>query len=110
MNVGNFQKSLRKLMDKRDVTAAKLSKATGIPKSTISEWLQGRQPKFDETILKLARFLNVSPEALLAGEESADEAVEQMLSVASDGFVQIHDGIFRLKIEKYVGKKNEGKK
>jgi transcriptional regulator with XRE-family HTH domain len=92
-------------MEERDVTAAKLSKGTGIPKSTISEWLQGRQPKFDDAVLRLAKFLKVSPETLLTGEIVKIAESEKLLSITDDGFVEIHDGIFRLKIEKYIGKK-----
>ena len=90
-------------MEERDVTAAKLSKETRIPKSTISEWLRGRQPKFDETILRLAKFLGVTPEELLTGEREKNQSI---IATTDDGeYIAIHDGIFRLKIEKYIGKK-----
>jgi transcriptional regulator with XRE-family HTH domain len=103
--MGSFQKSLQRLMDEQGVTAAKLSKETRIPKSTISEWLRGRQPKFDETILRLAKFLQVSPEDLLTGEKSKELSKVEISASDDDGYVAIHDGIFRLKIEKYIGKK-----
>lgn len=90
-------------MEERDITAAKLSKETRIPKSTISEWLRGRQPKFDETILRLSKFLSVAPEDLLTGESVKDQST---VASTDDGeYIAIHDGIFRLKIEKYIGKK-----
>ena len=93
-------------MKLRKISAAELSRKAKIPKSTISEWMQGRQPKFDETILRLAQVLGVSVEKLLTGSPNAkdEDLVEQILSQSDDGFVEIHSGVYRLKIEKFKGK------
>lgn len=92
-------------MKLRKLSAAELGRKAKIPKSTISEWMQGRQPKFDETILRLAHVLGVSVEKLLTGSAPDEDVVKQIFESAGDGFVEIHNGIFRVKIEKYTGKK-----
>lgn len=93
-------------MKLRKISAAELGRKAKIPKSTISEWMQGRQPKFDETILRLAQVLGVSVEKLLTGSPNTkdEDLVEQILSQSDDGFVEIHSGVYRLKIEKFKGK------
>lgn len=60
------------LRDKKGVTDYMVSKETGIPKSTFSEWKSGRsQPKADK-LLKLAKYFGVSIEYFL---EDATEDV-----------------------------------
>jgi transcriptional regulator with XRE-family HTH domain len=92
-------------MKDRDLSAAKLSRDTNIPKSTISEWLQGRQPKLDESVLRLAKYLKVSLEKLISKDEPEPDLVTEILDSINDGFAEIHTGVYRLKIEKYVNKK-----
>ena len=104
--VSEFSNNLKNLMKLRKISAAELGRKAKIPKSTISEWMQGRQPKFDETILRLAQVLGVSVEKLLTESPSTrdDDFVEQILSRSDDGFVEIHSGVYRLNIEKFKGK------
>jgi transcriptional regulator with XRE-family HTH domain len=103
--VSSFQTNLKMIMKERGLSAADLSRQTKIPKSTISEWLAGRQPKFDDAILRLSKVLNVSVETLLTGSAPDEDIVKQIFESAGDGFVEVHNGIFRVKIEKYTGKK-----
>ncbi|MBK9321409.1 MAG: helix-turn-helix transcriptional regulator [Bdellovibrionaceae bacterium] len=104
--MSEFSNNLKNLMKLRKISAAELGRKAKIPKSTISEWMQGRQPKFDETILRLAQVLGVSVEKLLTGSPNTkdEDLVEQILSQSDDGFVEIHSGVYRLKIEKFKGK------
>ena len=100
-----FKTNLKRIMKERGLSAADLSRQTKIPKSTISEWMQGRQPKFDDAILRLAKALKVSTETLLTGIAPEEDLMKQIFDSAGDGFIEVHNGIFRLKIEKYVGTK-----
>lgn len=52
--VAKFSATLKNLMAERGVSASVLSQATGIPKSSLSEWLSGRKPMLDESIVRLA--------------------------------------------------------
>lgn len=101
----DFKTNLKRIMKERGLSAADLSRQAKIPKSTISEWMQGRQPKFDDAILRLAKVLNVSTETLLTGVAPEEDLVKQVFDSEGDGFIEVHNGIFRLKIEKYVGNK-----
>ena len=92
-------------MKDRGFSAADICRKTKIPKSTISEWLAGRQPKFDDAILRLSKILSVSVETLLPGSAPEENLVKQIFESSDDGFVEIHNGIFRVKIEKYTGNK-----
>lgn len=103
--VMDFKTNLKRIMKERGLSAADLSRQAKIPKSTISEWMQGRQPKFDDAILRLAKVLKVSTETLLTGVAPEEDLVKQIFDSEGDGFIEVHNGIFRLKIEKYVGNK-----
>lgn len=101
----DFKTNLKRIMKERGFSAADLSRQAKIPKSTISEWMQGRQPKFDDAILRLAKVLKVSTETLLTGVAPEEDLVKQIFDSEGGGFIEVHNGIFRLKIEKYVGNK-----
>jgi HTH-type transcriptional regulator/antitoxin HigA len=57
---------LRHFMDARGVTQTQLSRATGIPKSSISEVLAAKKPLSRQMIGKLASYFKVDPSILAA--------------------------------------------
>jgi HTH-type transcriptional regulator/antitoxin HigA len=57
---------LRHLMEAKGITQAQVSKATKIPKSTISEILAGKKPFSRQTIRKLADYFKVDVSLLTA--------------------------------------------
>ena len=61
-----------KLLIQRNQKAADVSKATGIPGSTFSDWKKGRSKPNTEKMIKIANFLGVSVEYLTTGEEKED--------------------------------------
>lgn len=69
---------LQALMKKRGETLATLSKATGVPKSTISEWLGDRSPNPVQAV-KVANYLGVSLHYLLFGEDDAEEPLQKVM-------------------------------
>jgi len=101
-SVDTFAKTLKKLMQARGVSAAVVCSATSIPKSSLSEWLAGRQPKLDESIVKLARFFGVSVEYLITGLHPEENIVRGLLEDLDEGFVSIHKGVYRINVEKYT--------
>ena len=98
-----FADNLKKLMRDRGVTARTVCKATGIPQSTFSEWTVGREPKLSQNVIKLARFFGCSVEALITGQEPEHDIVANMIESLEDGFATVHKGVYRVKIEKFVG-------
>ena len=105
-----FKDNLQDLMEKHGESVSSVAKATGIPKSTISEWCAGRKPMLDGAILKLARHFGVSVEKLISGAEPEEEIADNILEHLEEGFVTLHSGVYRLKLEKFTGKKKRGGK
>ena len=69
---------LKKLMKVNGETLVSLAKATGVPKSTISEWLGNRTPNPVQAV-KIANHLGVSLHYLLFGEDDAQEPFQKIM-------------------------------
>lgn len=69
---------LKRLMKENGETLISLSKSTGVPKSTISEWLGNRSPNPVQAV-KVANALGVSLHYLLFGEDDAQEAFQKIM-------------------------------
>lgn len=71
-------KTLEKLMKSERHTLSSISKATGVPKSTLSEWLNNRAPNPTQAV-KVAGHLGVSLHFLLFGKDDEQEPVQKIL-------------------------------
>lgn len=71
-------KVLKQLMEHERHTITSISKATGIPKSTISEWLNNRTPNPIQAV-KVASHLGVSLHFLLFGKDDSQEPIQKIL-------------------------------
>lgn len=69
---------LKKLMNQNGETLNSLSKSTGVPKSTISEWLGNRSPNPVQAV-KVANYLGVSLHYLLFGEDDAQDPIQKIM-------------------------------
>ena len=67
-----------KLRDELGLKDADVSKATGITKSTFSDWKNGRSKPKDEKLLKIATFFGVTLDYLRTGTMSEDEHIKNM--------------------------------
>ena len=63
------------LKEKMNVTDYQVSKATGISRSTLSEWKKGKYELKSDKIQKIADFFEVSVEYLLTGKHSEKESI-----------------------------------
>jgi len=64
------------LLQERNLTSYKVSLATGIAQSTLSDWKNGRsKPKFDK-LLTIARYFGVPVEYFADDEEAESEEEE----------------------------------
>ena len=86
--------TLKALLKVRRMTLKEVSKATGVPSSTLSEWLNNRSPKNPEQIRKVAQYMGVSLHYLLFGEEDAQEPIQKILK---EDFFQ---GTFEISIKR----------
>jgi transcriptional regulator with XRE-family HTH domain len=72
-------KILSKIIQDRRLTLREISKATGVPATTLAEWQANRTPKNPEQVRAVARFLGVSLHFLLFGEEDQEEPIQKIL-------------------------------
>lgn len=71
-------KVLKQIMDDDRHTLTSISKAVGVPKSTISEWLNNRTPNPTQAV-KVANYLGVSLHYLLFGKDDSQEPIQKIL-------------------------------
>lgn len=71
----NFSVRLQKAMSMRNMKAIELSEKTGIPKSSLSEYIKGKYEAKQKGIYKLAKALDVS-EGWLMGLDVSMERIE----------------------------------
>lgn len=69
---------LKELMKLKGETLNSLSKASGVPKSTISDWLSNRTPNPIQAA-KVASTLGISLHHLLFGEEDPQETLQRIM-------------------------------
>lgn len=62
-----------KLLQKYGVTAYKVSKATGVTQTSLSNWKSGRSTPSAKTLQKIADYFGVSIEYLMTGKEDIAE-------------------------------------
>lgn len=63
-----------KLRDSKGLKDSDIAKATGITKSTFSDWKNGRSKPKDEKLLKIAEFFGVTLDYLRTGENKKEFA------------------------------------
>ena len=88
--------TLAALLKQKRISVRELSEATGVPKSTISEWQAGRQPKNPEHVRKVASYLEVSMHQLLFGEPDPHEAIDVTRILKDDLF----SGVFQISVKR----------
>lgn len=68
------------LLQKNNKKAADVTRATGIPASTFSDWKKGKSSPKQEKLQKIADFFNVSLEYLMTGQEVPSTKKENTLT------------------------------
>ena len=69
-----LSQTLDKLMSERDVSAYKISKATGISDRLIGYWRKGEKLPGAENLLTIANYFGISVDYLLTGKEKSSPA------------------------------------
>ena len=88
MSKSAFSLNFRRILIERSLTLRRVSDATGIPMSTLSEWTAGREPKLSDSLLRLSQYLQVTLDELVldGNQRSKGEApVEFSVDVWLDG-------------------------
>lgn len=60
------------LLQKHNVTSHKVSKATGVTQTALSNWKSGRSTPTTKTLQKIADYFGVTIDYLMTGEEKED--------------------------------------
>lgn len=100
------------LRDSKNVKDADVSRNTGIPKSTFSDWKKGKSSPKQDKLKKIANYLDVSLEYLMTGKEPEmdylynDENAEFLIEITR--MSKNKDFVARMK--KYMELMNESKK
>lgn len=66
-----------RLLQKHNLSAYKVSKATGVTQSTLSDWKRGRSTPKTDTMQKLADFFDVSVDYMMGRESEEPNAVDK---------------------------------
>ncbi len=88
---------LRKLAEARGLNMKDLSKAVGIPHSTLSTYFAGKKATYQaEHLIALADFFQVSTDYLLTGKHSGVKSLNGLKTE------QIFNGWMKVKIERAI--------
>lgn len=104
--MSKFAETLKRLMKERNVSTKLLSQAISVPQSTLSEWSAGREPRLNESIIKVAKFFGVSVEYLITGSDEESKVIAEFSKSLESGFIEVHQGIYCIKIEKFKPEQN----
>lgn len=85
-----------KLLKEKGIRASDVSKATGIPGSTFSDWKSGRSKPKQEKLQKIADYFGVSVDYLMTGENSSNIKVvdeNENIVVLDDEALELIDSL-----------------
>ncbi len=86
--------TMKQLLKERGMTLRELSKRSGVPVSTLSEWSSNREPKSPTQTRKVAQALGVSMHYLLFGEDDSQEPLQKLLKE------DLFQGTFEITVKK----------
>jgi transcriptional regulator with XRE-family HTH domain len=86
---------LKNLMISKSITLSNLSRATGVPKQTIHNWLCGTEPKTLDHVRAVARFFNMGIEELCYGDPGVS-VNKKIRNPIEDHEEEIKAGVFEV--------------
>lgn len=94
----NLRKQLKLYLERNGMTASQLARKSGVPNTTIADWLSGRKPRNLDQVKKVADALGVSIDHLAYGEGTKEpERVSDVESLIGDDWI---GGIFEVKMRR----------
>lgn len=100
----NLKAQLTFYLREKGMTAAELSRKAGVPKQTLSLWLDGAEPRKMDQLKKVAGVLATTVDNLLFGNgvDQNQERVTELDALLGDGWLS---GIFEVRLRR-IKKKN----
>jgi transcriptional regulator with XRE-family HTH domain len=99
----NLKKQLSAYLKAKNISASELSRITGIPKQSISDWLAGSNPRDIRLVKKVADVFSVSIDHLFFGEgveEKQNQAPLVSVKVENSGEEEWISGVFEGKFRR----------
>lgn len=96
----NLKKQLHRFMKLQDLTIVTLAKKSGVPKSSIADWLAGVTPRKFDHIKKVADALHVPLETLVFGDGVGKSEILEPTEVDALVDGQLVTGKFELTIRR----------
>ncbi len=78
-----LERILKDLLSEKDMTVAQLSRATGIARQTLDNWLSGQEPRSLRQVKKVASHFGVPVDYLCFGEREKPKSIENFCKKAS---------------------------
>lgn len=99
--VMNIKNQLRQYLKIRGISAAQLSRLSGVPKQSISDWLSGTSPRNIDHLKKVADVFNISLDELCFGQTNQLEDRPQE-TLAIDDLIgdQWISGLFEVRLRR----------
>lgn len=80
---------LKRLLHENDMTVAKLSRDTKIPRQTIDNWLNGQEPRSFGHVKKVARYFEVTMDELCFDEKSPEPQIKDFNEEINAGVFEV---------------------
>ena len=93
----NLKSHLFSLLDSREMTASALSRKSGVPKQTISDWLAGRKPRDITQVKKVATVFGLSIDELCYGTKPQAQAARLQPNDTGADWIS---GVFEVRIRR----------
>jgi transcriptional regulator with XRE-family HTH domain len=99
VKVMNLKSQLKLYLELRSLTAAELSRKSGVSKQVISLWLNGAEPKKISQVKQVAGVLNTTVDHLCfgSGKEVESQKVTELDALMGDGWL---GGLFEVKFRR----------
>lgn len=95
----NLAVNLRRILKRRDLTVARLARATKIPKTTLANWLNGSPPRKLNQVKSVADFLEISIDELCYSAKPT--GMSKGLNQHYDE--EVLEGLFEVVLRRYSG-------
>lgn len=95
----DFGIRLKESMERKNMSAAELSRASGIGKNLISYYLKGKCLAGQDKVYKLAKALDVNPGWLITGVEQKETVRKEIIIPDSELFAKLIRGMSPLDYE-----------
>lgn len=88
---------LKELLKQQDTTAAQVSRKSGVPKNTISDWLAGNSPRDIRQVKRVADALGVTVDFLCFGGSAKPQAdqTKTLTQLLGQDWIE---GLFEIKL------------